>query len=179
MADSSGRVLTYGRALTGSLLVSNWVRKNRQSEKMIGLLLPSSVGGALANTGVMIAGKVPVNLNFTAGPESMASAVEQCGIRTILTSKVFLAKAKLETMDGMVYLEDILAQMSGFEKLRALIAARLAAGWMARGRREARPRFTGDSDLFERKLRRSQRRDALAPQHSFEHSGHGAGVLDQ
>jgi acyl-[acyl-carrier-protein]-phospholipid O-acyltransferase / long-chain-fatty-acid--[acyl-carrier-protein] ligase len=126
MADSSGRELSYGRALTGSLLVARWVRKNRRSEEMIGLLLPSSVGGALANTGVMIAGKVPVNLNFTAGPESMASAVEQCGIRTILTSKVFLAKAKLETMDGMVYLEDILGQMSGFAKLRALMAARFA-----------------------------------------------------
>jgi acyl-[acyl-carrier-protein]-phospholipid O-acyltransferase/long-chain-fatty-acid--[acyl-carrier-protein] ligase len=82
----------------------------------------------------MIAGKVPVNLNFTAGPESMASAVEQCGIRTILTSKVFLAKAKLEVMDGMVYLEDILGQMGGFEKLRALIAARLVpAGLLAAG----------------------------------------------
>jgi acyl-[acyl-carrier-protein]-phospholipid O-acyltransferase/long-chain-fatty-acid--[acyl-carrier-protein] ligase len=126
MADSSGRELSYGRALTGSLLVARWVRKNRRSEEMIGLLLPSSVGGALANTGVMIAGKVPVNLNFTAGRESMASAVEQCGIRTILTSKVFLAKAKLETMDGMVYLEDILGQMSGFAKLRALMAARFA-----------------------------------------------------
>ena len=126
MADSSGRELTYGRALTGSLLVAGWVRKNRRSEKMIGLLLPSSVAGALANTGVMIAGKVPVNLNFTAGRESMASAVEQCGIRTILTSKIFLAKAKIEAMDGMVYLEDVLGQTSGLEKLRALIAARLA-----------------------------------------------------
>jgi len=132
MADSSGRELTYGRALTGSLLVAGWIRKNRESEKMIGLLLPSSVGGALANAGTMISGKVPVNLNFTAGRESMASAVEQCGIRTILTSKVFLAKAKLETMDGMVYLEDLMGQTSGFDKLRALLAARLLpARWLA------------------------------------------------
>lgn len=134
MADSSGRELTYGRALIGSLLVARWIRKNRQPEKMIGLLLPSSVGGALANTGVMIAGKVPVNLNFTAGRESMASAVQQCGIRTILTSKVFLAKAKLEPMPSMVYMEDILGQMSGFAKLRALAAARLLpARWLAAG----------------------------------------------
>jgi acyl-[acyl-carrier-protein]-phospholipid O-acyltransferase/long-chain-fatty-acid--[acyl-carrier-protein] ligase len=132
MADSSGRELTYGRTLTGSLLVAGWIRKNRPSEKMIGLLLPSSVGGALANAGTMIAGKVPVNLNFTAGRESMASAVEQCGIRTILTSKVFLAKAKLEAMEGMVYLEDLMGQMSGFQKLRALLAARLLpARWLA------------------------------------------------
>jgi acyl-[acyl-carrier-protein]-phospholipid O-acyltransferase/long-chain-fatty-acid--[acyl-carrier-protein] ligase len=132
MADSSGRELTYGRALTGSLLVAGWIRKNLPSEKMIGLLLPSSVGGALANAGTMIAGKVPVNLNFTAGRESMASAVEQCGIRTILTSKVFLAKAKLEAMEGMVYLEDLMGQMTGFDKLRALLAARLLpARWLA------------------------------------------------
>src|SRR5271154_1677799 len=51
MADSSGRELTYGRALTGGLLVRNWLRKNRPTEEMIGLLLPSSVGGALANAG--------------------------------------------------------------------------------------------------------------------------------
>lgn len=136
MADSSGRELTYGRALAGSLLLAGWTRKNRRSEKMIGLLLPSSAGGALANSGVMMAGKVPVNLNFTAGRESMASAVEQCGIRTILTSKIFLAKAKIEAMQGMVYLEDILGRMSGLEKLRVLIAARLLpARLLAAGKR--------------------------------------------
>ena len=31
MADSSGRELTYGRGLTGSLLVADWLRKNRPS----------------------------------------------------------------------------------------------------------------------------------------------------
>ena len=141
MADSSGRELTYGRALTASLLFARWVRENRANDSMVGLLLPSSVAGALANTGVMLAGKVPVNLNFTAGREAMLSAVEQCGIRTIITSKIFLAKAKIEPIDGMVYVEDILAQASGFEKLRALVAARLLpARWLV-----ARRRRTTDS----------------------------------
>ena len=36
----------------------------------------------------------------------MAAAVEQCRIRTIVTSKAFLAKAKIERMDGMVFVED-------------------------------------------------------------------------
>ena len=40
-------------------------------------------------------GGVPVNLNFTAGPESMQSAIEQCAIRTVVSSRVFLAKAKI------------------------------------------------------------------------------------
>jgi acyl-[acyl-carrier-protein]-phospholipid O-acyltransferase/long-chain-fatty-acid--[acyl-carrier-protein] ligase len=125
MADSSGRELTYGNALTGALLVASWARKQPAEQEMIGVLLPPSVGGALTNIGITIAGKVPVNLNFTAGRESMAAAIGQCGIRTVVTSKVFLAKAKIENIDGAVYIEDILAAASKAAKLRALLAARL------------------------------------------------------
>jgi acyl-[acyl-carrier-protein]-phospholipid O-acyltransferase/long-chain-fatty-acid--[acyl-carrier-protein] ligase len=133
MADSTGRELTYGRALTGSLLVSNWLGKNRPAEEMIGLMLPSSVGGALANLGVTFAGRVSVNLNFTAGRESIASAIEQCRIRTVITSKAFLAKAKIEAPEGAVYIEDILTNATAIDKARALIAARLKPAFLFRG----------------------------------------------
>jgi len=53
----------------------------------------------------------------------MASAVEQCGIRTILTSKLFLAKAKLEPVEGMIYLEDVLRQFSSTQKFFTAAAA--------------------------------------------------------
>jgi acyl-[acyl-carrier-protein]-phospholipid O-acyltransferase/long-chain-fatty-acid--[acyl-carrier-protein] ligase len=126
MADSTGRELTYGDALTGSLLVADWVKRNRRDEEMVGVLLPASIGGALANIGVTMAGRVPVNLNFTAGPEAMASAIEQCGIRTIVTSKALLAKAKIEPMEGAIFLEDVLAGTSKVQKARAWLLAR----WM-------------------------------------------------
>jgi acyl-[acyl-carrier-protein]-phospholipid O-acyltransferase / long-chain-fatty-acid--[acyl-carrier-protein] ligase len=131
MADSTGRELTYGRALTASVLLAAEVRRRADSERMIGLLLPATVGGALANLGVSLAGKVPVNLNFTGGKESMAYAAAQCEIRTVITSKVFLAKAKLEAPEGSVYLEDILASIGKTAKLWALVKARLAPGrWL-------------------------------------------------
>ncbi len=124
MADSTGRELTYGKALTGSTLIAGWLRKHRPNDKMIGLLLPSSIGGALANVGVSLAGLIPVNLNFTAGREAMAHAVEQCGITTILTSKQFLTKAKLDAPVGAVYLEDLMAGFSKSNKLAAMLRAR-------------------------------------------------------
>jgi acyl-[acyl-carrier-protein]-phospholipid O-acyltransferase/long-chain-fatty-acid--[acyl-carrier-protein] ligase len=131
MADSTGRELTYGRALTAAVLLAAEVRRRADSERMIGLLLPATVGGALANLGVSLAGKVPVNLNFTGGKEAMVYAAAQCEIRTIITSKVFLAKAKLDAPDGAVYLEDILASMGKAAKLFGLLKARLApAGWL-------------------------------------------------
>ena len=124
MADSSGRQLTFGRTLAGSLLIAGWIGKRRADEEMIGLLLPPSVGGALANVGLTIAGRVPVNLNFTAGREAMLSAIAQCGIRTVLTSKVFLEKAKIEAPEGAVFLEDLLGKSSRFEQFRYVLMAR-------------------------------------------------------
>src|SRR5262245_36811436 len=97
MADSSGRELTYGKALAGSLALASKIRSHCKDQRMVGLMVPASVGGVLANIATLMAGKVPVNLNFTAGPAAIAAAVEQCGIKTVITSKVFLAKAKLAT----------------------------------------------------------------------------------
>jgi acyl-[acyl-carrier-protein]-phospholipid O-acyltransferase / long-chain-fatty-acid--[acyl-carrier-protein] ligase len=125
MADSTGRELTYGRALTASVMVSRWAGKQR--EQMIGVLLPSSCGGALANLGITMSGKVPVNLNFTASAEAMAAAVEQCSIRTIVTCQVFLNEAGIDEMPGMVFLEDI---FKGGGKASAMLMARVALSWM-------------------------------------------------
>jgi acyl-[acyl-carrier-protein]-phospholipid O-acyltransferase/long-chain-fatty-acid--[acyl-carrier-protein] ligase len=125
MADVTTRLMTFGRVLVAALLLSRWTRRQFPDESNIGLLLPASVGGALANLGVSISGKVPVNLNFTAGRESMAIAIDRCGIKTILTSRRFLSKAGLEPLDGMVFLEDVMKRFSRGEKLRMLVTARL------------------------------------------------------
>jgi acyl-[acyl-carrier-protein]-phospholipid O-acyltransferase/long-chain-fatty-acid--[acyl-carrier-protein] ligase len=129
MADSSRQRLTFGRALVASLLLSRWIRARSRGEEKIGLLLPASVGGALANVATSLAGKVPVNLNFTAGREAMASAIDQCQIKTCLTSRLFLSKAGLEPMDGMVFLEDVLKQLSGAAKIRMFVTALLLPAW--------------------------------------------------
>jgi acyl-[acyl-carrier-protein]-phospholipid O-acyltransferase/long-chain-fatty-acid--[acyl-carrier-protein] ligase len=133
MADTTGVELTFGRTLIGSLLLAGWVRQNCSAEAMVGVLLPASVGGALANLAIQLAGKVPVNLNFTAGKEAIASAVAQCKIKTIVTSETFLAKAGLETMDGMVYIEAIRKSFTAGKKLAtALKAFLLPASWLNR-----------------------------------------------
>jgi acyl-[acyl-carrier-protein]-phospholipid O-acyltransferase/long-chain-fatty-acid--[acyl-carrier-protein] ligase len=133
MADTTGTELTYGKTLIASLVLSRWIRQRCAAQSMVGVLLPASVGGSLANIAILLAGKVPVNLNFTAGSAAMASAVEQCGIKTILTSRVFLAKANLEKMDGMVFLEEIRKDFSSLQKLAAATKAFvLPASWLHR-----------------------------------------------
>src|SRR5580765_1954709 len=65
LADATTKPMTFGRTLVASLLLSRWVRRRLAGETNVGLLLPASVGGSLANIAVSLSGKVPVNLNFT------------------------------------------------------------------------------------------------------------------
>jgi acyl-[acyl-carrier-protein]-phospholipid O-acyltransferase / long-chain-fatty-acid--[acyl-carrier-protein] ligase len=125
IADSTGKELSFGETLTAALLLRKWIRTNRAPESSIGLLLPASVGGPLANLGVTLAGKTAVNLNFTAGQEAIAYAIEKCGILTVLSSRAFLEKAKLAELPGTVYLEDLLATFSPASKALTMAAARL------------------------------------------------------
>jgi acyl-[acyl-carrier-protein]-phospholipid O-acyltransferase/long-chain-fatty-acid--[acyl-carrier-protein] ligase len=121
LADSTGRELSHGKALASSLALGAEIKK-RVPEPILGILLPSCVPGSLLNLGAAFAGKATVNLNFTAGPEFMRTAVEQCGLKTIFTSRAFLEKAGIAEMPGMVYVEDLFS--SG---LKARIALNYAA----------------------------------------------------
>jgi acyl-[acyl-carrier-protein]-phospholipid O-acyltransferase/long-chain-fatty-acid--[acyl-carrier-protein] ligase len=132
MADTTGRSLTYGEVLTAAVLLGRIggacfsLPGERSSPKMVGVLLPSTVAGALVNVSLTLRGAVPVNLNFTAGADAMQSAIEQCGISTVITSRAFLAKAKIQPLPGTVYIEDLLKSATPAAKLRAYLAARFA-----------------------------------------------------
>jgi acyl-[acyl-carrier-protein]-phospholipid O-acyltransferase/long-chain-fatty-acid--[acyl-carrier-protein] ligase len=96
MADSSGRKLTFGEALTGSLLFRREVAKLGKDEQMVGVLLPPSVPAALLNFGISLAGRVPVNLNYTASKQAMEVAVERAQLKTIYTTEKLLDKLGIE-----------------------------------------------------------------------------------
>jgi acyl-[acyl-carrier-protein]-phospholipid O-acyltransferase/long-chain-fatty-acid--[acyl-carrier-protein] ligase len=125
MADSLGRELTFGQALTASLMLAKRFRRDYADQKRVGVLMPASVGGALVNTGLMLAGKTPVNLNFTIGAEAMDGAIQRAGITTIIASKVFLAKAKLEPRPGTVFIEEMMSGLGKAERLLTYAKAML------------------------------------------------------
>src|SRR4029078_844396 len=132
MADTTGTELTYGKTLVGSLLLSEKIENRCAAESMIGVLLPASVAGALTNLAILFAGKVPVNLNFTAGREAMESAIAECVIKTVITSRLFLSRAKLEICEGMVFVEDLRKQIRPFDKFSTFLRVLLLPSvWLA------------------------------------------------
>ena len=133
MADSTGQSLSYGHALIGALLFGRVIRRRTDGQEHVGILLPSSVGGALSNIAVLAANRVPVNLNFTVGAEALALAIEQAGIRTILTSQKFLSKVGIAPTPAMVFLEDLRGEITSLSRLAMLLEARLLPlAWLRR-----------------------------------------------
>lgn len=132
MADSTGRTLTWGKTLTASLALARWMDRNRPGEKMIGMMMPASVGAALVNVGALIAGRVPVNLNFTGARHALQSAIERCNLKTVFTSRALLEKTGLPERPEYLYIEDVLSSMSKQEMLVSFLLAFLFPTSLAR-----------------------------------------------
>ncbi|MGA7245198.1 MAG: acyl-[ACP]--phospholipid O-acyltransferase [Terracidiphilus sp.] len=124
MADGKTPKVRFFSALTKTIYIARRLRPAIGEGQMVGLLLPPSVGGALANYALTLLGRVPVNLNYTASSEVIASCAKQCEVEVVITSKAFVERfPKLEIPGRTVFLEDILESPRATEKLFALLLA--------------------------------------------------------
>jgi acyl-[acyl-carrier-protein]-phospholipid O-acyltransferase/long-chain-fatty-acid--[acyl-carrier-protein] ligase len=121
MADGRVPKLTFGGALTRSILLARRLRAAWAGQEMVGILMPPSVAGALVNYAALLMGKVPVNLNYTANNEVIASCANQCGLQTVVTSKEFLDKLKLTVPGKTILIEQLADKPRLREKLTALL----------------------------------------------------------
>ena len=61
-------------------------------EPRLGILLPPGKGGMIANYACLLAGIVPVNINYTSSEDSFRSIVRQSGIRHFISAHAFMSK---------------------------------------------------------------------------------------
>ena len=130
VADIEGEEISHKRFLTGVLLFSKKIEAY-SPEQNVGLLLPSSGGGAIASMAILSLGKTIVNLNFTAGKKALESAAKQAEVKHIYTSRKFLDKMSerginLESFfpnSKLLMLEDIKEEISTLERLVTLLKA--------------------------------------------------------
>jgi acyl-[acyl-carrier-protein]-phospholipid O-acyltransferase/long-chain-fatty-acid--[acyl-carrier-protein] ligase len=124
--------LRYGEALAGAKILARLLRPLLGDDRMVGLWLPPSLGGALANIAVNFLGKVPVNLNYSSSPAVVQSAIRQCGIRRVITARRFVAKVKLEVAPEteVIYLEDYRQTVTKWQRLRALLSVLVLPGFV-------------------------------------------------
>ena len=124
MADGKTSGISFGSALNKTVYIARRLRRQIGEERMVGVLLPPSVGGALTNYALMLMGRVPVNLNYTSSNETMASCARQCDLEVVITSKAFVERfPNLAIPARTVLLEDALSGPRFSQKMGALAMA--------------------------------------------------------
>ena len=127
IADSTGTRLTGGELLLRSLILRRILSREvlAPEEKNVGLLLPPSAGGVVANAALPLLGRVGVNLNYTLSTALINHCIRQCRIKHVLTSRRFMERVKVAVEAELVYLEDFAAKVTLADKLVAAMQARL------------------------------------------------------
>ncbi|MGD9602944.1 MAG: acyl-[ACP]--phospholipid O-acyltransferase [Gammaproteobacteria bacterium] len=118
LADTVSGALSGYRALTGVLIIASFVRRHARGQN-VGLLLPTSNGGALANLAVLLCGRTVVNLNYTASVEAVQAAIARAEVRTVFTSTRFLDRLAGRGIDASALLAG--AEVLKLEELGAAV----------------------------------------------------------
>ncbi|OXM85271.1 AMP-binding protein [Paenibacillus rigui] len=118
---------TYRKLILASHLFARKLRPQLKKQDAVGLLLPNSIGHVIALFALFRMGKAPAMLNFSAGQQNLLDACETAGLRTVLTSREFIEKAKLQTVIAalamqvrIVYLEEVKDAVQRTDQLAAL-----------------------------------------------------------
>lgn len=139
-ADSAGDWVSNRRLLAGVLAFAGHLRRHARGERL-GILLPPSTGGLIANLAALLSGRTVVNLNYTAEPAAVQAAVARAGITDVVTAERFLKKLDGRGLDTEALLgglrrhdmETFRAGLGRFRQVLALAAATLVpAGVLAR-----------------------------------------------
>ena len=127
--QATAKDITYERMLIATLILQS--RFSRCRGKYVGIMIPTSAGSMIATIAVLMTGKIPVMINYSTGArENALYAQEKCSFQSIITSKKLLEKLDIEPIEGMIFLEDIFAKISGFSKLIAFVKAKFPLTWL-------------------------------------------------
>jgi acyl-[acyl-carrier-protein]-phospholipid O-acyltransferase/long-chain-fatty-acid--[acyl-carrier-protein] ligase len=122
--------LSYRKLLMGAAILGDKLMRYAPEGGAVGLMLPNANGAVVTFFGLMSAGRVPAMINFTAGAANILAACKAAQVTTILTSRVFVEKGRLDNMVAavakeiaIVYLEDIRPTITLMDKIRGLMRA--------------------------------------------------------
>ncbi len=125
--DIQRKPMSYDRIVTGSLVLGRKLVALTKGEKIVAVLMPNAIGGALAIFGLLASGRVPALLNFSTGAINMSAACTAAEVRSIVTSRRFIEAAEMQEDLNLlaksckiIYLEDVRESINLSDKLFGL-----------------------------------------------------------
>ena len=129
LEDQDRRPLTYTDLIRASFALGRRIEGLTEPDERVGVLLPTSMGVVVTFFALHARGRVPVMLNFSAGPRNVRSACAATGVKRILTSRRFIAQGRLEDLmedlshiASVTYLEDVRREIGPSDKVYAALA---------------------------------------------------------
>jgi len=144
MGDRRRPRMKWSAVLLSAIFLARRLRGAWAGQEMVGILLPPSVPGALVNFAAMLAGKVPVNLNYTISDEALASCAAQCKLETVITTKALLDRIPLKVPGKTILIEEVAAESHFGERLAALALWFLPGAWIEKAVSGGRKRALDD-----------------------------------
>jgi acyl-[acyl-carrier-protein]-phospholipid O-acyltransferase/long-chain-fatty-acid--[acyl-carrier-protein] ligase len=123
---SSRRELRAAQLVAAAAVLGRHLRATVE-EGRVGIVLPPGAGATIANLAILISGKTPVNLNFTAGRAALEASMRVAGVRTVLSADAL--KAKLPDFPWPEDTRDFVATMGAAGGKRAMLPW-LVAAWV-------------------------------------------------
>jgi len=128
MEDIERQPFNYNKLVMASFVLGKKLAHLTQTREHVGLLLPGTCTTMLTFMGLHVHGRVPAMLNYTVGARGMISACRTAQLRRVITSRRFIELANLDKLAEalsdevqLIYLEDIGARITAFDKLAGAI----------------------------------------------------------
>ena len=124
-ADSTGQAMTGGQALTKALVLRKLLLREvlGEDEQRVGVLLPPTCGGAIVNAALSLAGRVPVNLNYSASQDVINACVKAAGLKHVLTTDKVLDKLGIELDCDAMRLDALRDKVRLTDKIAGFVSA--------------------------------------------------------
>ncbi len=126
MADSLGTRVTGGELLLRTLVAKRVLdRVLAPDEKMVGVLLPPTVGAAIVNAALALSGRVAVNLNYTSTQSILDVCMDRAHLAHVISSPAFLSRVKLDLGRRMLDAGELRKQSTAVDKAIGFVQAKL------------------------------------------------------
>jgi acyl-[acyl-carrier-protein]-phospholipid O-acyltransferase/long-chain-fatty-acid--[acyl-carrier-protein] ligase len=131
--DIAREPITYHRVTLGAAILGRSLSAESAAGERVGVLLPNANGTVVVFMALQAFGRVPAMLNFSAGADSMLAACAAAQVKTVVSSRSFVERAKLERIVERIekqvrilWIEDLRASVGRWAKLRGSWDARFA-----------------------------------------------------
>jgi acyl-CoA synthetase (AMP-forming)/AMP-acid ligase II/acyl carrier protein len=123
IADQIAGAKSYNDIITACLVLRPLIKQLEGDH--VGIMLPASVTADIVYLATLFAEKVPVMVNWTAGPRNILASLDSVGVKHILTSKALVDRITLQGIDlsavspRFSFLEQFSQRISRWQKFAA------------------------------------------------------------